>query len=251
MGLARLLAKGWLLICVFAGAHALRFALQGGGDLFVVVPQVIVSVLLFAAMGLLFVGGYGASASNFRFHNLNLQSLKWPRTTLGFNETVFLIFVVLSFINQVFYAPLHVSGKITEALEGALYFAVPGHRAIVDSLEECALDGGRVFSSSFAWFLAIIFAGSAISRLKLTAGVIRLERAARPESLSPTTVAAVLGSVAVIGIQCIFVGSALTLLPCSAFAGVPGALLIGLGPLLLSYLIFAALAALLASGSEK
>jgi hypothetical protein len=251
MGLSRLLAKGWVLVCLFAGAHALRFALQSGGDLFIVVPQVIVSVLLFAAMGLLFVGGYGASATNFRFHNLSLQNLKLPRTWPGFNEIVFLIFVVLSYLNQVLYAPHHVSGKITEGLEGALYFAVPGHAVIVDSLGECALDGGRVFASSFAWLLAIIFAGSAISRLKHTAAVIRLERAARPGALNPTAVAAVLGIAAVIGIQCVFVGSALTLLPCSAFAGVPGALLIGLSPLLLSYLIFAALAALLASGSEK
>ena len=27
MGIARLLAKGWILFCLFAGAHALRFAL--------------------------------------------------------------------------------------------------------------------------------------------------------------------------------------------------------------------------------
>ena len=251
MGLARLMAKGWLLVCAFAGAHALRFALQSGGDLLIVVPQVIVSVLLFAAMGLLFVGGYGASGTNFRFHNLSLQSLKWPRSLPGFNEIVFLAAVVLSYLNQVLYAPWHVGGKITEGLEGALYFAIPGHRAVVDRLGDCALDGGRIFSSSFAWFLAIIFAGSAISRLNLTASIIRLERKARPESLNPTAVAAVLGAVAVVAIQCIFVGSALTLLPCSAFVGVPGALLIGLAPLLLSYLIFAALAALLASGTEK
>jgi hypothetical protein len=69
--------------------------------------------------------------------------------------------------------------------------------------------------------------------------------------LSATGVAAVLGIAAVLAIQCVFVGSAWTLLPCSVLASMPGALLIGLAPLLLSYLIFAALAALLASGSEK
>ncbi len=251
MGPARLLAKGWVLVCLFAGAHALRFALQSGGDVTIVVPQVIVSILLFAAMGLLFVGGYGASGANLRLHNLNLQSLKWPRARPGFNEVVFLAFVVLSYLDQVLYASYHIGGKITEGLEGALYFAVPGQAVIVDHLGDCALDGGRVFASSFSWLLAIIFAGSAISGLRHTAAVIRLERAARPESLSPTTVAAVLGIAAVIGIQCIFVGSPLALLPCSTLAGVPGSLLIGQAPLLLSYLIFAALAALLASGSER
>jgi hypothetical protein len=250
MGPARLLAKGWVLMCLYAGAHALRFALQSGGDPLSSVPQVVVSVLLFAAMGLLFVGGYGASGGNFHLRRFNLAEFKLPHSLPGFNEVVFLLFVVLSFVNQVAYAPLHVSGQITNAFEGALFFAVPGQRAVVETLGACALDGGRVFSSSFAWLLAIIFAGSAISRLKLTAGIIRLERAAHPEALGPTAVAAVLGIAAVLAIQCIFVGSVMQLMPCSAFAGVPGALLIGLSPLLLAYLIFAALATLLASGSE-
>jgi len=250
MGVARLLAKGWVLICLFAGAHSLRLALAGGGEPVIVVPQVVVSALLFAAMGLLFVGGYGASGGNWRLHRMSLADFKLPHALPGFNQAVFLAFVVLSYIDQVFYAPMHVSGGITNALEGALYFAIPGHRAVVDTLHACALDGGRVFASAFTWLLAIIFAGSAISRLKLAAGLIRLERAKHPEALGPTTVAAVLGVAAVFAIQCLFVGSAFQLLPCSAFAGVPGALLIGLSPLLLAYLIFAALAALLASGSE-
>lgn len=247
MGLARLLAKGWILVCLFAGAHALRFALQSGGDITIVIPQVVVSVLLFAAMGLLFVGGYGASGA--RLHKLNVQSFV-PRALPGFNEVVFLLFLVLSYLDQVLYAPFHVSGRLTDMVEGALYFAVPGHAAVVDKLGECALDGGRVFASCFTWLLAFVYAGSAISRLKLAAGVIRLQRTLHPEALNPTAVAAVLGVAAVLAIQCIFVGSAMGLMPCSAMAGVPGALLIGLAPLFLAYLIFAALAALLASGSE-
>ena len=131
MGLARLLAKGWIVVCLFAGAHALRFALQSGGDLVVVIPQVIVSVLLFAAMGLLFVGGYGASGA--RLHAFSVQNVM-PRRLPGFNEVVFLLFVAISFLNQIVYAPLHVSGRITDMLEGALYFAVPGHAVIVDRL---------------------------------------------------------------------------------------------------------------------
>ena len=30
MGIARLLAKGWIVFCLFAGAHALRIALVSG-----------------------------------------------------------------------------------------------------------------------------------------------------------------------------------------------------------------------------
>jgi len=250
MGLARLLAKAWVLICAFAGAHAVHLALAGGADPVVAVPQVLVSMLLFAAMGLLFVGGYGASGGNWRLHHIQLSGFKLPHALPGFNEVVFLVFVVLSFVDQVAYAPLHVSGAVTKALEGALYFAIPGHRAVVDRLGACGLDGGRVFASAFAWLLAIIFAGSAISRLKHTAGVIRLERASRPEALGPTAVAGIFGVAAVLAIQCLFVGSLTMLLPCGAFAGVPGALLIGLAPLILAYLIFAALATLLASGNE-
>jgi hypothetical protein len=251
MGISRLLAKGWVLICLFTGAHALRFVLQSGSDLLVAIPQVVVSVLLFAAMGLLFVGGYSASGRSLRLSRFALANLKLSPVLPGFNEIVFLAFVVLSFLNQVVYAPTHISGSVTDAFEGALYFAIPGQRAVADTLESCAIDGGRVFASAFTWLLAIVFAGSAVSRLKLTAGIIRLERIARPEALSPTAVAAILGVGAVFVLQCVFVGSVLELVPCSAYVGVPGALIIGLGPLLLAYLIYAALAALLASGSEK
>jgi len=250
MGLSRLLAKGWVLLCLYAGAHALRLALSGGGDLLVAVPQVIVSVLLYAAMGLLFVGGYGAAGNNFRLSRLSPANLKRPRLP-GFNEIVFLAFVLVSFLNQVFYAPTHISGGLSQAFENALYFAVPGQRAVVDTLEDCGVDGGRVYASAFTWLLAIVFAASAVSRLKLAAGLIRLERTLRPQALSPIAVAAVLGLAAVFAIQCIFVGSVLELMPCSAYVGVPGALVTGLAPLLLAYLIYAALAALMASGSES
>ena len=59
------------------------------------------------------------------------------------------------------------------------------------------------------------------------------------------------GIVAVVSIQFLFVGSAFPWLPCSAFADVTGALLIGLAPLMLAYLIVAALASLMASAPEK
>ena len=56
--------------------------------------------------------------------------------------------------------------------------------------------------------------------------------------------------VAVVGIQFLFVGSAYPWFHCSAFADITGALLIGLAPLMLAYLIVAALASLLASSPE-
>jgi hypothetical protein len=59
-----------------------------------------------------------------------------------------------------------------------------------------------------------------------------------------------LGALAVVGIQFLFVGTAFTFLPCSAYTETGGALLIGLAPLMLAYLILAALANLLASGPE-
>jgi hypothetical protein len=49
----------------------------------------------------------------------------------------------------------------------------------------------------------------------------------------------------------LFVGSGFALLSCGAYADIPGDLLIGLAPLLLAYLILAALTALLASSREK
>jgi hypothetical protein len=47
------------------------------------------------------------------------------------------------------------------------------------------------------------------------------------------------------------VGSAYPWLPCNAFTDISGAVLIGLAPLMLAYLIVAALASLLASSPES
>lgn len=251
MGAARLLAKGWLLVCLFAGAHALRFALQAGGDIRVIIPQVLIAVALFAAMGLLFVGGYGASSDGFHHHTATIRERKLAIAKPAFNDVVLFVFAALSFVDQVWYAPLHLGGPITDGLERAISFAVPGSAVVAERLSVCSLDVGRVFASSFTWLLAIIFAASSISRLRLAAEAVRLDRTLHPQSLSLTALAAALGVVAIIGVQCLFVGSVLTWLPCSAFTGIPGALLIGLGPLVLAYVIYAALAILLASGSNS
>jgi hypothetical protein len=250
MGIARLLAKGWIIFCLFAGAHALRFALQQGQPLQSSLSGIGICALLFMAMGLLFVGGFGVSAGHvdgtpwlerFRPHHL----------IPGFNEVVFCVFVVLSFLNQAFVAPGNIDRHAVSALQDAVYFIVPGQRALVAALESCSMDGGRVFAAAFTWLLAIVYLASAASRLKLQAGLIRLEASDRPQILGPTLRAFLFGIVAVVSIQFLFVGSAFPWLHCSAFADVTGTLLIGLAPLMLAYLIVAALASLMASAPEK
>ena len=250
MGIARLLAKGWIIFCLFAGAHALRIALMSGFALQSGILSIGICALLFMAMGLLFVGGFGVSAGHVSGTPW-IKRFKPHHLIPGFNEGVFFIFVVLSFLNQAFAAPLAMNRGLAGALQNAIYFVVPGQRTLVSSLEGCSMDGGRVFAAAFAWLLAIIYLASATSRLRLQAGLIRLEAGERPQPLGPTLRAFLFGIVAVVGIQFLFVGSAYPWLNCSAFADVTGALLIGLAPLMLAYLIVAALASLLASAPEK
>jgi len=251
MGAARLLAKGWVLVCLYAGAYALRAVLLGGGDLKIAVPQVLITVALFAAMGLLFVGGYGASSDGFHHHTATLKERKFAIALPNFNDVVLLAFAALSFADQTWWAPLHLGGAFADGLERAIAVAVPGHAAIAARLDSCALNNGQDFASAFAWLLAIVFAASSVSRLKQAADAVRLDRTLHPQSLSLTALAAALGIIAIIGIQALFVGSALAFLPCQVFTGIAGALLTGLGPLLLAYVIYASLAILLASGSHQ
>jgi hypothetical protein len=249
MGIARLLAKGWIVFCLFAGAHALRLALLSGLPLGSSFGAIAICAGLFMAMGLLFVGGFGASAGHGGAPWL--QRFRPAHLIPGFNESVFMIFVVLSFLNQAFVAPGIIDQGGAGALENAVYFVVPGQRAVVSALENCTLDGGRMFAAAFAWLLAVIYLASAVSHLRLQAGLIRLEAEGRPPALGPTLRAFLFGIVAVVGIQFLFVGSAYPWLACSAFADITGALLIGLAPLMLAYLIVAALASLMAAAPEN
>jgi len=248
MGIARLLAKGWIVFCLFAGAHALRLALMQGLPLDNALPAIAICALLFAAMGLLFVVGFGASAS----HGGGpwLARFKPHHLIPGFNEAVFLAFVILSFLNQALVAPNVIDRGGAGALENAMYFLMPGQRVLVRSLESCGMDGGRIFAAAFTWLLAIIYLGSTASRLKLAAGLIRLEMGDKPQLLGPTLRAFLFGIASVVGIQFLAVGSAYPWLGCSAFADITGALLIGLAPLLLAYLILASLASLRAGNPE-
>jgi hypothetical protein len=249
MGVARLLAKAWVIVCLFAGAHGVNLALISGADPFDRLPPLIACDVLFLAMGLLFIAGYGTSANQIgatlveRFRSLDFVP--------GFNDIVIAVFVCLSFVNQIAVAPANLSGKVVEGFEVAVQFAVPGQRALLDSLGSCGLDGGRIFASSITWLLAIVFLGSALSHLKREAHILRLERTLRPRALGPAALAVVFGVAAIVALQLLFVGSVFAFLPCSVFVDVAGALLIGLAPLLLAYLILAALTALLASSREK
>lgn len=248
MGIARLLAKGWLLFCLVAGGHALHLALASGMAPTVALFAIGICVILFAAMGLLFIGGFGVSGG---LPVTPLAAWAKPHRLLpGFNEIVFMIFVALSFLLQVAVAPEAMTLPVVDQLEDAMYFAVPGQHALVRALAACNMDGGRILTSAFTWLLAIIFLGSALSRLKLQAGVIRLENAGKPEILGPALRALLFGIVAVIGIQFLYLGSAFPLLGCSAYTDITGALLMSLAPLMLAYVIVAALASLLAAAPE-
>jgi hypothetical protein len=244
MGAARLLAKLWVAFCLFAGAHAVLRQIAEHVAPTQAAASVAVCVFLFGAMGLLFVGGYGASSGLSRF--INLASTHFAP---GFNELVFIAFAIASFLVQTVYVPAHPASPLLGALDAAIRF-VPGQHALETALGTCALDGGRNLSSAFSWLLAFIFFGSALSRIRLAAGIVRLERKTRHETLGDMPLAFATGLVAVVGIQLLFVGSIYALLPCTALSGIAGAVLIGLGPLVLAYLIVAALTNSLALNPE-
>ena len=109
-------------------------------------------VVLFGAMGLLFIAGYGVSAAP--GSGSLLARLRPHHILPGFNELVFIGFALASFIVQTIYLPHHVQGGILGALQSAIGFAVPGQGRLGFALGACGLDGGRVFASSFAWLLA-------------------------------------------------------------------------------------------------
>ena len=249
MGVARLLAKGWILFCVFAAAHAIHRSLTGTALNAASIPVIVVSTLLFIAMGVLFAAGYGVSARD--GSTPLLARLKPHHLLPDFNGAVLLIFAALSFLNQVAFAPSHLTGTVVGAIQQAIQFLVPGQNALLVALSPCAVDNGQAFSSAFAWILAIVFVASALSRVRLAAGLLRLERMNRPEVLGSTVHAAVLGLAAIAGIQLLFVGSAYGWINCRVLIALPGAVLIGVGPLLLGYLIVAAITAAAAIGPDQ
>jgi hypothetical protein len=244
MGAARLLAKLWIAFCLFAGAHAILRQIAAHVPPTQATAIVAVCVFLFGAMGLLFIGGYGASSGFTRF--MHLASTQF---TPGFNELVFIAFAIAIFLVQTVYAPAHLASPGLGALNTAMRL-LPGQRGLETALGACALDSGRNLASAFSWLLSFIYLGSALSRIRLAAGLVRLERKDRHEALGDVPLAFVTGVVAVVGIQLLAIGSLYSLLPCAFYASVAGAVLIGLGPLMLAYLITAALTNCLALSAE-
>jgi len=248
MGVARLLAKAWFVFCLFAAGYAFQRALAAGVPLAEIAIPVSVCAALFCAMGLLFVAGFGVSASP--FGPAMLSELKPDHFIPGFNEIVFLVFAALIFAAQTAYLPTHADGGLLGALRDAAGYTVPGQGALEDRLSACGANGGRTIASALSWLLAFIFLGSSLSRVRLAAGILRLERAAHPEPMGLTTLTYLLGIAAVVMIQLFFVGTIYSLLPCDMALGLTGELAIGLGPLTLAYLISAAITDLLALGPE-
>jgi hypothetical protein len=246
MGAARLLAKGWIAFGLYTGVLALGGAngtspVGAGGT-------IVVCLLLFGAMGILFIAGYGLSAGH--VHPPSPAEIKLRNLLPGFSELVFIAFALTLLLVQLFFAPAVHDGPATDALESAIRFAVFGERALEKALLQCRVDGGRLFVPALSWTFALIFLGSALSRLRLGATIVRFERKRRPEALGAQPLAFALGLVAVAGIQLLYMGTAYVLLPCRALGGLFGAAMIGIGPLMLAYLIVAALTNLLALGPE-
>jgi hypothetical protein len=247
MGAARLLAKGWIVFCLYIGALELGGERHGsawtgaGGTM-------LVCLLLFGAMGILFIAGYGLSAAH--FHPPLPTRLKASNLLPGFTELVFTCFALILLLVQLFTASAPPDGVPVAGLEGAIHFGVFGQRALETALAQCGLGSGRLFESALAWTLALILLGSGVSRIRLAATVVRFERKRRPEALGAQPLAFVLGLVAVAGVQLLYMGTGYTLLPCRALDGLFGDAMIGLGPPMLAYLIVAALTNLLALGPE-
>jgi hypothetical protein len=251
MGVARLLAKGWIVFCLFAGAHGIDIALVRGGNPLAAAQFAGVCVFLFGAMGLLFVAGFGAaSGAAPSWSRLKLRHLL-PR----FDGIMFLVFVAAVFALQAFFLWSIGASAPAQALQKAMYFLIPGVRQIVVRLNACGVDQNHIYyvqlASAVAWLLAIVYVASAASRISLNAGLVRLERVRQHSSFGPTLSAALYGIVAIIGIQLLLMGSVYPFIGCRAFGGIAGALLTGLAPLMLAYLIVAALVTLKASAPES
>jgi hypothetical protein len=251
MGVARLLAKCWVVFCLFAGAHGLSLALSQGAPPAQALEAIGLCLALFGAMGLLFIAGFGASATG----STPLLSRVKPRHLIpSFDDVVFVAFVALSFAAQIYFVSEAGNSAAGQALQKAMYFAVPGLPALSAKLAACGLNAPRLYSVTLAfavaWLLAIVFVASALSRVRLTAGLIRLERALHPAIFGPTVLAVLYFVVAIVGIQLLYIGSLYPWLGCNAFGGIDGVVLTGLAPLLLAYVVVAALVTLKASAPE-
>ncbi len=235
MGIARLLAKGWIVFCLFAGGA--RLAPRPGqrraaGAIAVRGGHLRDSVRRHGPVVRRRLRRLGRIARHPFKARLGLHHLM-P----GFNEIVFLFSSVLSFVNQVWFAPRNLAGDVVGPLE----------RRSISSCRASARWSRR-------WMPAAWMAGASSpppspgcwrwSIWPRPARGSNCRRASsgwsatpRPEGLGPSIRAFCLGVVAVVGVQFLFVGSAYPWLNCSAFDDITGALLIGLAPLMLAYLV--------------
>ena len=243
MGLARLLAKGWVVFCCFATGHTIARTLASNTAASMSALQAaVIPGSLFCAMGLLFIGGYAVSSGHI---SLRLRPAAFVP---GFNEIVALAFLVMIFLLQTSVAP--VPEQISAAFQSAMRFAVPGQHVLELALARCSIERIVPFCAAAAWLLAFIYLGSAVSRLRISAALLQLERKRLSEPLGPSGNALVLGIAAIAGIQLVFVGSLFRLLPCKALSGILGDVLVGAAPVMLAYLAAAALANLLAAHDD-
>ena len=56
MGVTRVLAKSWVIICLYAGADAVSMVIAYGSNSLGMLPALIACFALFLATGLLFIG---------------------------------------------------------------------------------------------------------------------------------------------------------------------------------------------------
>ena len=251
MGVARLLAKGWVVFCLFAGVHGFNLEISRDAIPANAFVNIAICTALFAAMGLLFIAGFGASAGG----SVPMPGRLKPRQLIpSFDDAAFVVFAAASLIVQIYFSHPAVGGAAAEALQNAMYVVVPGQRALAQRLIACNLGHDGIFApaaaSACAWLLAVVFIASATSRIGLSAGLIRLERALRPSPFGLTLLAAIYGTVAIVTFQLLYMGSLYPFLGCGVFTGITGSVLIGLAPLMLAYLVVAALTTLKASAPE-
>jgi len=242
MGAARLLAKFWVAFCLFAGAHALVSRIDGHAIPEEAVSSVGICVLLFGAMGLLFIAGYGATSRRSALAKLGPDVF-----VPGFNDIVFVAFAGIVFAVQVAAAHHNAPADALSGVERAMRFILPGQRALEEALGHAGLDGGRALASAAAWILAFIFLGSAFSRIGMSAGLMRLERKRSSEVM---TAAVFTFALSLAGIQFLALGMLYPWLSKDLLGSLFGTVLIGLGPLMLAYAIVAAITNLLALNPE-
>ena len=216
MGVARLLAKGWVVFCLFAGGYALHDAV-GAGTAFLRRParhsHQRRSVRRHgAAVHRRLCGGV---ERRWRVAHWRVSS---PRHVLpGFNELVFIGFALAIFVMQTLYLAGSRPGRVLGALQAAIAFAVPGQGQLAYSARRLrarrrARVRGRLragCSPSSFWARRSRASVSPPASCGWSASSV-------PKRSGPTGLALVLGLAAVIGIQLLYIGS---LYPHSALHG--------------------------------